>query len=149
MPSPPIGCRELDLLVALGVPLVLTKGHAAVEVEQTYSKALALSAHVGDTHQRFQALLGLRRFYLHRGKVRWAHELGDQLLDLARRESAVLGRVETLPLEDAQTALDRLRAGSVSGRIVLTVAPELVDADSVVSESADTHSLASDSHQQE
>jgi DNA-binding SARP family transcriptional activator len=31
--------RELDLLVALGVPLVLTKGHAAPEVETTYTQA--------------------------------------------------------------------------------------------------------------
>lgn len=31
--------RELDLQIALGVPLVLTKGHAAPEVERAYARA--------------------------------------------------------------------------------------------------------------
>ena len=46
----------------------------------------------------------------------------DELLELAGREPSILNPVETLPLEDAQTAHDRLRAGEVKGRIVLTVA---------------------------
>lgn len=46
----------------------------------------------------------------------------DELLDLARREPSILNPVETLPLEHAQTAHDRLRAGAVKGRVVLTVA---------------------------
>ena len=46
----------------------------------------------------------------------------DELLHLASREPAVLNPVETLPLEDAMTAHDRLRAGEVKGRVVLTVA---------------------------
>ena len=45
----------------------------------------------------------------------------DELLGLAKREPSVLNPVETLPLEDAQTAHDRLRAGEVEGRIVLTL----------------------------
>ncbi|MCY4423040.1 MAG: alcohol dehydrogenase catalytic domain-containing protein [Acidimicrobiaceae bacterium] len=45
----------------------------------------------------------------------------DELLGLAGRESSVLNPVETLPLEDAQTAHDRLRAGEIEGRVVLTV----------------------------
>ena len=46
----------------------------------------------------------------------------DELLDLAGREPSVLNPVETLPLEDAQTAHDRLRAGEIKGRVVLKVA---------------------------
>ena len=46
----------------------------------------------------------------------------DELLELAGREPSILNPVETLPLDDAQTAHDRLRAGEVKGRIVLTVA---------------------------
>ena len=46
----------------------------------------------------------------------------DELLELAGREPSILNPVETLPLEDAQTAHDRLRAGDVKARIVLTVA---------------------------
>ncbi len=45
----------------------------------------------------------------------------DELLDLARREPALLNPVETVPLEDAQTAHERLRAGEIRGRVVLTV----------------------------
>ena len=43
----------------------------------------------------------------------------DELLDLARREPTLVAPVETLPLEDAQVAHDRLRAGDVEGRLVL------------------------------
>ncbi len=45
----------------------------------------------------------------------------DDLLDLARREPSVIAPVETLPLTEAQTAHDRLRAGEVKGRLVLTI----------------------------
>jgi alcohol dehydrogenase, propanol-preferring len=44
-------------------------------------------------------------------------ELGE-LLQLAQRES-IAGTVEVLPLEQAQLAHDRLRAGDVAGRFVL------------------------------
>ncbi len=43
----------------------------------------------------------------------------DELLDLARREPAILQDVEVLGLADAQTAHQRLRAGDVRGRLVL------------------------------
>jgi class 3 adenylate cyclase/predicted ATPase len=76
--------RELDFLVALGVPLVLTKGHAAPEVEMTYTQARELSRQVGETPQLFQVLHGLRRYYFGRGELQAAHELGEQLLTLAR-----------------------------------------------------------------
>ncbi len=45
----------------------------------------------------------------------------DELLDLAGREPSLLNPVETLPLEEAQTAHDRLRAGDAKGRVVLAV----------------------------
>jgi TOMM system kinase/cyclase fusion protein len=77
--------HELTLLTALGIPLVLTKGHAAPEVEAIYVRARTLCQQLGDTPQLFSALLGLRRFYLMRGELRTAHELGEQLLHLAER----------------------------------------------------------------
>jgi len=85
--SPERARRELDLLVALGVPLVLAKGHAAPEVERTYARARALSEQVGDVRQGFDALVGLRRFYLHREGPRAAYELGERLLTLAHSTS--------------------------------------------------------------
>jgi predicted ATPase len=77
--------RELDLQIALGVPLVLIKGHAAPEVEAAYARARELCEHAyaGNTLQLFQVLLGLRRYYLHRGELGTAHQMGDQLLSLA------------------------------------------------------------------
>ena len=43
-----------------------------------------------------------------------------ELLDFVRREG-VAHHVETMPLDDAQEALDRLRRGEIRGRVVLTV----------------------------
>jgi predicted ATPase len=77
--------QELTLLTALGTPLVLTKGHAAPEVEATYAQARALCQQRGDAPQLFAALLGLRRYYQHRGELALAHELGEELLRLAER----------------------------------------------------------------
>jgi DNA-binding SARP family transcriptional activator/predicted ATPase len=78
--------RELDLQIALGVPLILTKSHAAPEVGSLYSRARELCEQIGDPPQLFQALLGLRRFYLHRGELPRARELGERLLALAQDE---------------------------------------------------------------
>ncbi len=43
----------------------------------------------------------------------------DELLEFAHREPSIVQPVEALPLESAQTAHDRLRAGDVRGRLVL------------------------------
>jgi predicted ATPase len=75
---------ELPLQMDLGVPLVLTKGHAAPEVERTYARAQELCERVGDVPQRFQVLLGLRRFHFMRGKLQTAYTLGEQLLTTAQ-----------------------------------------------------------------
>jgi DNA-binding SARP family transcriptional activator len=92
--------RELDLQIALGVPLVLLKGHAAPEVEATYARALELCEHAyaGDTPRRFQVLLGLRRFYFMRGQLGTAHELGERLLTLAQSvgDATHLSRAHTM-----------------------------------------------------
>jgi predicted ATPase len=80
--------RELDLQIALGVPLVLTKGHAAPEVEATYGRARELSEQVSNALQLFQVLLGLRRYHLARGELQTAHELGEELLTLAQSVQA-------------------------------------------------------------
>jgi len=46
----------------------------------------------------------------------------DDLLALARREPSIVRDVEVMPLEDAQLAHERLRAGDVETRVVLDVA---------------------------
>jgi class 3 adenylate cyclase/predicted ATPase len=79
--------QELDLRMALGPALSATKGSATPEVEQTYTRARALCAQIGETPQLFPALWGLCRFYRSRGKLLTARELGEQLYRLAQHEA--------------------------------------------------------------
>jgi predicted ATPase len=77
--------QELDLRMALGPALMVTKGTVVPEVEQTYARAWALSQQIGETPQRFPALRGLWRLYQDRGELARAQALGTQLLQLAQR----------------------------------------------------------------
>lgn len=45
----------------------------------------------------------------------------DELLDLARREPSMVRPVEVMPLAEAEHAHQRLRAGDVTGRVVLDI----------------------------
>jgi predicted ATPase len=80
--------QELDLKIALGPALMAMKGYAAPEVEQTYARARALCAQVGETPQLFPTLRGLCRFYHTRGALLTARELGERLDRLAQHEAA-------------------------------------------------------------
>ena len=86
--------QELTLLVALGVAIILTKGHAAPEVGTIYSRARELCRQVGDTPHLFSALLGLWRFSFVRGEFQTARELEERLLSLAEslQDPALLSR---------------------------------------------------------
>jgi len=92
---------ELDTLIALGVPLVVTQGHSALEVRSTYDRARALSQKLGDAGLQFHALMGLRRSAFLREGVGAALELGAHLLALAQRtgESGQLARAHALHAE--------------------------------------------------
>jgi DNA-binding winged helix-turn-helix (wHTH) protein/predicted ATPase len=86
--------RELDLQIALGPVLIAIKGAGAPEVEQTYARARALCAQVGETPQLVSALRGLCRFYRSRGALPTARELGEQLDRLAQRDGVPMHRLE-------------------------------------------------------
>jgi predicted ATPase len=77
--------HELDFQLALGPALMIIKGWAAPEVARVYNQARTLCQHVGDTPQLFPVLWGLWLFYIGRGEVQAARELGEQLLTLAQR----------------------------------------------------------------
>lgn len=77
--------QELALQLALGPPLLMSKGHTAPEVEQAYSRAQELCQQVGNDRQLFAALVGLRRWYLNRAQLRAAHGLAEQCFALAQR----------------------------------------------------------------
>ena len=80
--------QELDFQLALGPALMATKGPGAPEVDQTYARARALCTQVGETPKLFPMLRGLWRFYLNRGPLQTARELGEQLLRLAQGAAA-------------------------------------------------------------
>ena len=75
--------QELTLQIALGVPLVITKGYSASEVGAVYSRARELCQQMGETPQLFSVLWGLWAFYNARAEFQTSHELGEQLLRLA------------------------------------------------------------------
>jgi predicted ATPase len=78
--------QELDFQLALGPVLMATKGNAAPEVAQAYTRARELCHQVGETPRLFPALVGLWRSYLVRAEVPAAREVGEQLLELAQRQ---------------------------------------------------------------
>jgi class 3 adenylate cyclase/predicted ATPase len=78
--------QELALQIALGVPLIATRGYGASEVEGAYTRARELCQQVGDTPQLFLVLRGRWNGYLIRAELQMARELGEQLLQLAQRE---------------------------------------------------------------
>jgi class 3 adenylate cyclase/predicted ATPase len=85
LPDTPERARqELLLQIALGAPLIATKGYAAPEVGQAYSRARTLCQQLGETPQLFPVLWGLWTFYLQRAETETAHELAEQLLSLAQ-----------------------------------------------------------------
>jgi len=77
--------QALTLHVALGASLLMTKGQAAPEVEQTYAQAHALCQQVGETPQLVPVLFGLWRFSAMRPQLPMARDLGETLLRLAQR----------------------------------------------------------------
>jgi predicted ATPase len=75
--------QELALHIALGAALIVTKGHASVEVERAYLKARELCHGMGDTSELVPILFGLWRCYVARPQLRTARELGETVLCLA------------------------------------------------------------------
>ncbi len=91
--------QGIALLLSLGVPLAMTKGYAAPEVEEVYSRARSLCEAAGETRQLFLALRGLGAAALIRGELYTARQLGEQFLALAERQN------EPTPLLSAHNAL--------------------------------------------
>jgi DNA-binding winged helix-turn-helix (wHTH) protein/predicted ATPase len=75
--------QRLTLHAMLGSALVALKGHGAPEVEQAYGRARELCEHVDDPSQVLPVLLGLGRFYLVRGPLDAARDVGRRLSAMA------------------------------------------------------------------
>jgi predicted ATPase len=83
--SPEKTQQELDFLIDLGSALVVTKGYAASEVEQTYACARERAMQLEEHHHLYSALLGLSNYYLIRGEFQMARELAEQVMKIATR----------------------------------------------------------------
>lgn len=77
--------QELELRIALGGPLLMTRGHGAPEVGNTYSRARELCQELSDSPQIVPALLGMWRYYIGRGNCTVTPDLGRQILELGRK----------------------------------------------------------------
>jgi DNA-binding winged helix-turn-helix (wHTH) protein/predicted ATPase len=75
--------RQLTLHMMLGSAQTAMGGHATREVERTYARARELCEHVDDTERLFRVLPGLGWFYLVRGSLTAARDIGRQLLSMA------------------------------------------------------------------
>jgi class 3 adenylate cyclase/predicted ATPase len=76
--------HELALHLALGQPLLMIKGQDSPELAQVYSRAQELCQRVGDSRQRFSALMGLCSFYNAQGRLQTSRELAEESLALAQ-----------------------------------------------------------------
>ena len=75
---------ELELLTALGPPLMATRGFAAPAVMRVYGRARELCLGGGQGPRLFASLVGLCRFYTTAAQLDTARDLTAQLLRLAR-----------------------------------------------------------------
>jgi len=73
---------ELELLLTLGTALFTTHGYANAEVGETYTRALELSARLGEKTHRFNAICGSWVFHVVRGQLETSLCLARQVLDL-------------------------------------------------------------------
>ena len=76
---------ELSLQLALGGPLIATKGFASSEAEMAYQRAQELSRELGRDTDLFTALRGLGYVHHVRGDLRQSMREFPEAIDLARR----------------------------------------------------------------
>jgi hypothetical protein len=76
---------ELALQLALGVPLLATRGFSDAELAQTYGRARELTQRVEASFELFQTLTGLKDYYDVRLELQTARQVGADMVHLARR----------------------------------------------------------------
>jgi len=77
--------QELALQLALAVPLQSTKGFGAPELGQAVVRARELCQQIGDTPQRFTALIQLATYYGTTAQYRTALKLREQITQIAEQ----------------------------------------------------------------
>lgn len=119
---------ELSLQLALGGPLLATKGFSSRDAEAAYQRAQELSRELGSEHELLLALRGLGYVYHVRANLRGATSLMHEAAGLAKRSGDPALQVEadhfagvvSFHLGQFQSARDMLersaRAGEFRGR---------------------------------
>src|SRR5262249_49145952 len=85
LPGPSRSRSELSLQLALGGPLIATKGFASREAEAAYQRAQELSRELQSEPDLFAALRGLSYVYQVRANLRAAASLAEEVVPLAKR----------------------------------------------------------------
>jgi class 3 adenylate cyclase/predicted ATPase len=78
---------ELSLQLALGGPLIATRGFASNEAEAAYQRAQELGRELQSEADLFAALRGLAYVYQVRGNLRGATDLVEEVVALAKRSA--------------------------------------------------------------
>jgi DNA-binding winged helix-turn-helix (wHTH) protein len=76
---------ELDIHLMMGPPLMASRAFSSLDVEAAYGKACALARSLADESSLFVAQWGRWVHLTHRGRLREAGALSDELLALAAR----------------------------------------------------------------
>ena len=78
--------QEATLQITLGNTLTMMNGFAAPEVADTFGRARELCRTLDDTLQLFRLLQTLFPYYLVRGELQTAHDLGERCLAMSQRQ---------------------------------------------------------------
>lgn len=76
--------QEIDIQLALGIPLIAVRGYASAETREAFSRARTLCERLGDIPEYFQALFGLWGYCWMGGKNDDALHMADEFLSRSR-----------------------------------------------------------------
>jgi class 3 adenylate cyclase/predicted ATPase len=76
--------QEIDIQLALGIPLIAVRGYASAETREAFSRARTLCLRLGSIHEYFQALFGLWGNCWMSGKNDDALRMADEFLSRSR-----------------------------------------------------------------
>lgn len=137
--SPERDQRELAYQIALGGAWTASRGYAAPEVQEAFTRALALCEGLGEAPQLIWVIFGLWTFYVTCGQFHQALELGRRLLRLAESQEDTdlllqahfavgLSQLQLGELAAAREHFERGVALDVTGRQRTRPAVEAADA---------------------
>jgi tetratricopeptide (TPR) repeat protein len=83
--SPAGKLQLVELHTELGAELIATKGNASDEVVENYRAVYDLCQDMPNSKELMRVLHGMRTYYLVRGPVGMAYDLGERVLDIAEQ----------------------------------------------------------------